>query len=52
MIPRIRPELGWAEVAAAVHWSSADDVMRYEQAFAMSMGQRHAIALTSETHII
>ena len=44
MIPRIRPELGWAEVAAAVHWSSADDVMRYEQAFAMSMRQRHAIA--------
>ena len=44
MIPRIRPELGWAEVAAALHWPSGDDVVRYEQAFAKSMGQRHAIA--------
>jgi perosamine synthetase len=44
VIPRIRPELGWAEVAAALHWRSGDDVSRYEQAFARSMGQRHAIA--------
>jgi perosamine synthetase len=44
VIPRIRPALGWAEVAAALHWPGADDVARYERAFAASMGQRHALA--------
>lgn len=44
MIPRIRAELGVAEMAAALRWPRHDDVARYEQAFAASMGQRHAIA--------
>ena len=46
MIPRIHPLLGWAEVGAALHWPGADDVARYERAFAASMGQRHAIAFS------
>ena len=44
MIPRICPVLGWAEVAAALHWPTGDDVAVYEQAFAKCMRQRHAIA--------
>jgi perosamine synthetase len=46
VIPRIHPLLGWAEVGAALHWPGADDVARYERAFAASMGQRHAIAFS------
>lgn len=44
MMARIRPELGWAEVWAALHWPRNDDVACYEQAFAATMGQAHAIA--------
>ena len=44
MMPRIRPQLGWAEMAAAMHLPRGDDVARYEQAFAASMGQGHGIA--------
>jgi perosamine synthetase len=44
MIPRFRPDLGWAEVLAAMVLGSGDDVARYERVFAAEMGQRHAIA--------
>jgi dTDP-4-amino-4,6-dideoxygalactose transaminase len=44
MIPRFRPELGLAEVLAALRPSSVEDVARFETAFATEMGQRHAIA--------
>jgi hypothetical protein len=43
MIPRFRPTLGWRELVAALS-PPADDVARFERAFAAEMGQRHAVA--------
>ncbi len=44
MIPRLKPDLGWRELRAALRMPGAGDVERFEQAFAREMGQRHAIA--------
>ena len=44
MIPRLRPEMGWAELAAAFTLPAKDDVERFETSFAELMGQKHAIA--------
>ena len=44
MIPRLRPALGWRELAAALRPPQADDVARFEAAFARKMGARHALA--------
>lgn len=44
MIPRLRPDLGWEELAAALRISSSGDVARFEAAFAREMGQNHAVA--------
>jgi|Deesub1362A_J573_1020465.scaffolds.fasta_scaffold01692_4 dTDP-4-amino-4,6-dideoxygalactose transaminase len=45
MIPRLKPALGLAELAAALSLPRADDLERFEKAFARLMGQRHAIAV-------
>lgn len=44
MIPRLKPTLGWGELAAAWTPAGAADVERFEGGFAELMGQRHAIA--------
>lgn len=44
MIPRLKPDLGWRELAAALRPPRAGDVERFERAFAREMGQEHAIA--------
>ncbi len=44
MIPRLKPDLGWRELRAALSSPGDGDVERFELAFAREMGQRHAIA--------
>lgn len=44
MIPRFKPALGWEEIRAALTWPCSDDVVRFENAFAEKMGQKHAVA--------
>jgi len=44
MIPRLKPQLDWRELAAALRPPRSDDVARFERAFAREMGQRHAVA--------
>lgn len=44
MIPRLKPQLGGREIAAALSVPRADDVSRFERAFAELMGQPEAIA--------
>ena len=44
MIPRFRPTLGFAELAAALRRAGSDDVEQFEAAFARAVGQRHAVA--------
>ena len=44
MIPRLKPTWGPLEVLAALRPPRADDVARFEAAFAREMGQRHAVA--------
>ena len=44
MIPRFRPALGTAELAAALRPARSDDVERFEAAFALAVGQRYAVA--------
>lgn len=44
MIPRFKPTLGWREMLALLVPAGADEVERFESAFAQLMGQRHAIA--------
>jgi dTDP-4-amino-4,6-dideoxygalactose transaminase len=44
MIPRLRPDLTWRELAAALRPPSGDDVAAFEAAFAREMGQRQGIA--------
>lgn len=44
MIPKLKPSLGWRELAAAVRPPRDDDVDRFERGFAREMGQRHAVA--------
>lgn len=45
MIPRLKPWLGWQELFAALSPTGADDVERFETAFAETAGQRHAVAV-------
>jgi dTDP-4-amino-4,6-dideoxygalactose transaminase len=44
VIPRFRPVLGFAELAAALRPAQSDDVERFEAAFARAVGQRYAVA--------
>lgn len=44
MIPRLKPDLGWKELAAALSFPGKDDVERFEHAFVQEMGQKHAVA--------
>src|SRR5689334_13090346 len=44
MIPRLRPKLGFSELAALFRWPSDTDVEKYEQAFASKMDAKFAIA--------
>ena len=44
MIPRLKPQLGFGELAAAFSPPRRDDVERFEQQFAAEMGQTHAVA--------
>jgi len=44
MIPRLKPELGFAEIAAALHLPRSDDVINYETEFAELMQQSFALA--------
>lgn len=44
MIPRLKAALGRAELGAALTPPSQDDVAAFERAFALEMGQRHAVA--------
>lgn len=44
MIPRLKPTLGWRELAALVRPAAADAVPRFEAAFAQLARQKHAIA--------
>jgi len=44
MIPRLKPQLGLAELFAALRLSGADDLTQFEAAFARLMGQAEAIA--------
>lgn len=44
MIPRLKPTLGWSELATILSPAGSDGVERFETAFAELMGQTHAIA--------
>ncbi|AZW42110.1 hypothetical protein CWR61_00640 [Bordetella bronchiseptica] len=44
MIPRLKADLGWQELRAALSFAPADSVARFERAFAELTGQAHAIA--------
>jgi dTDP-4-amino-4,6-dideoxygalactose transaminase len=44
MIPRLKPTLGWQELAALLPPAGEKEIERFEQAFAQLMGQKHAIA--------
>ena len=44
MIPRLKPALGLSELFAAFRLPHKDDVEQFEQAFALLMGQRYALA--------
>ncbi len=44
MIPRFRPVLGFAELAAALRLIGGDDVEQFEATFAQAVGQRYAVA--------
>jgi len=46
MRARLRPALGWRELAAALRPPRAGDVARFEAAFAREMGARHAVAFS------
>jgi len=44
LIPRLKPYLGVMEFLAALRFPRRNDVERFETAFALEMGQKHAIA--------
>ena len=44
MIPRLKPWLGWNELFSALSPGGPQDVQRFENAFAETVGQRHAVA--------
>lgn len=44
MIPRFKPDLGWAELKAALSWPSKNDIEKFEENFAKLMDQKHALA--------
>ncbi len=44
MIPRFKPTLGWREMLALLLPHSGRAIERFEDAFARTMGQKHAIA--------
>ena len=44
MIPRLKPTLGWGELAALFTPAQTGEIERFEQSFAKLMGQNHAIA--------
>ena len=43
MIPRLKPDLRWSEIATLFKPNRADDIVGFEQAFAVLMGQRQAV---------
>ena len=44
MIPRLKPTLGWQELAALLPPAGEEEIERFERVFAQLMGQKHAIA--------
>ena len=43
MIPRLKPDLSWHEIATLFKINKLDDVPEFECAFATLMGKKHAI---------
>jgi perosamine synthetase len=43
MIPRLKPDLSWKEIATLFKLNHSDDTLNFEIAFAELMGQRHAV---------
>jgi dTDP-4-amino-4,6-dideoxygalactose transaminase len=44
VIPRLKPQLDWSELSAALCWPAKSDIRNFENAFAREMKQAHCVA--------